>query len=60
MGAWFPLFPGSLTDGLSVLLGTFSLTTRSSLEYWGPLIDGDSDLLTLPTIFSLALLKRVN
>ena len=30
MGAWFPLVPGSLTDGLSVLLGTLSLKTRSS------------------------------
>ena len=30
MGAWFPLVPGSLTDGISVLLGTLYLTTRSS------------------------------
>ena len=29
MGAWFPLVPGYLTDVLSVLLGTLSLTTRS-------------------------------
>ena len=28
MGAWFPLVPGSLTFGLSVLIGTLSLTTR--------------------------------
>ena len=36
MGSWLPLMPGSLTDGISVLLGTLSLTTRSSSEYWGP------------------------
>ena len=30
MGAWFPIVPGSLTDGLSVLVGTLYLTTRSS------------------------------
>ena len=36
MGAWFSLFPGYLTDGISVLLGTLSLTTRSSSENWGP------------------------
>ena len=30
MGAWLPLVPGSLNDGLSVLLGTLSLTARSS------------------------------
>ena len=33
---WFPLMPGTLTDGISVLLGTLSLTTRSSSEDWGP------------------------
>ena len=36
MGAWFPLVPGSLTGGISVLLVTLSLTTRSSSEDWGP------------------------
>ena len=36
MGAVFPLVPGYLTDGISVLLGTLSLTTRSSSEDWGP------------------------
>ena len=60
MGTCFPLVLGSLTDGLSVLLGTLSITTRSSSEYWGPLTYGDFDPLTLPTIFSLDLLKRVN
>ena len=29
MGAWFPLVPGSLTDGLSVLIGNLSIKTRS-------------------------------
>ena len=52
--------PVSLTGGLSLLLGTISLTTRSSSEYWGPLTDGDSVPFTLPTICSLAFLKRVN
>ena len=28
MGACFPLVKGSLTDGISVLIGTLSLTTR--------------------------------
>ena len=59
MGVWFPLVPGSLTGGLSVLLGTLSLTTRSSSEYWGPWTDGDSVPLTLPKICSLDLIKRV-
>ena len=36
MGSLFPLVPGYLTDGISVLLGTLSLTTRSSSEDWGP------------------------
>ena len=60
MGAWFPLVPGYLTDGISVLLVTLSLITRSSSEDCGPLTYGDSVPLTLPTICSLALLKRVN
>ena len=30
MGAWSPLVPGSLTDCLSVLIGTPYLTNRSS------------------------------
>ena len=30
MGAWLTLVPVYLTDGLSVLIGTLSLTTRSS------------------------------
>ena len=60
MGAWLPLVPGSLNDGLSVLLGNLSLITRSSSEYCCPWIDSDSDPLTLLTIFSLCLLKCVN
>ena len=43
---WWPLSP----------LGVLFHTTRSSSEDWGPLTDGDSDLLTLPTIRFLALL----
>ena len=35
MGAWLPLVPGSLTDGLSVLLVTRSLTTSYSSEDCG-------------------------
>ena len=57
MGAWFPLVPGSLNDGVSFLLGTLFLTTRSSSEDWVPWTDGDSDLLNLPTTRFLALLK---
>ena len=49
--------PGSLTDGISVLLGTLYLTNRYSSEDWGPRKDGDSVPLTLPTIFSLDLLN---
>ena len=60
MGAWFPSVTDSLTDGPSVLIGILSLTTGSSSEYWGPWIDGDSTPLTLPTIFSLDLQKRVD
>ena len=44
---WWPLSP----------LGIFFHKTRSSSEDWVPWTDGDSDLLTLPTIRFLALLK---
>ena len=60
MGSWFPSVPGSLTGGLSVLIGTLSLTTRYSSEYLGPLTDFDSDPLNLHKIFFLAFLKCVN
>ena len=60
MGSWSPLMPGSLTDGISVLLGTLSLTTRSSSEDLGPWTDDDPDHLTLSTIYYLSLLKCVN
>ena len=60
MGAWFPSVPDSLTDGLSVLLGTLYLITMSSSEYWGPWTDGRSNPLTLHTICSLDFLKHVN
>ena len=35
MVAWFPLVPGSLNDGLSVLLGPLLLTTMSYSEDCG-------------------------
>ena len=60
MGAWFKLVTGSLTDGLSGLIGTLYLTTRSYSEDWGPLTDGNDDPLTLPIILSLDFIKRVN
>ena len=60
MGAWLPLVPGSLNYGISVLLVTLSLTTRSSSEDWGTWTNSDYVPLTLPTICSLAFLKRVN
>ena len=44
---WWPLSP----------LGFLFHTTRSSSEDWVSWTDGDSDLLTLPTIRFLALLK---
>ena len=59
-GLCFPLVPGSVTDDLSILLGILSLTTRSSSENCGPWTYGDYSPLNLLTIWSLALLKRVN
>ena len=56
-GAWFPVAPGSLNDGLSILLGTLYLTNRSSLDDWGPLTDGYSAPLTIHSIHSLAFFK---
>ena len=44
---WWPLSP----------LGVLFHTTRSSSEYWSPWTYGDSDLLTLPTIRFIDLLK---
>ena len=44
---WWPISP----------LGVLFHTTRSSSEYWGNLTDGDSDILTLPTIRFLYFLK---
>ena len=60
MGEWFPLVPGSLTDGLSVMLGTLYLTTWSFSEDWCPWTDGNSAPFNLPTIYSISLLKSVN
>ena len=60
MGAWLPSVPCYLTDSLSVLLGTLPHKTIYSSEDWGPWTDDDSSNLTLPTIFSLALLKHVH
>ena len=60
MGTWFPSVTVYLTGGLSVLIVTLSLTTIFSSEDWGPWTDGDSALLTFPTIRSLAFLKFVN
>ena len=52
--------PGSLNDGISVLLVNISLKTRYSSEDWGPWTYGDSAPLTTPTVFSLDFLKHVN
>ena len=47
-----------LTDGWPLSpIGVLFHTTRSSSEDWGPRTDGDSDILTLPTIRFLALIK---
>ena len=40
-------------------LGVLFHTTRSSSEDWGPWTDGDSDILTLPTIQFLSFLKNL-
>ena len=60
MGEWLPSVPGSITYGLSVIFGTFSLTTIYYSEYWGFWTDGESASLNLPTIWSLSLIKRTN
>ena len=59
-GPWISLVPRSLPDGLSLLIGTLSLTSRSSSVYGGTRTDDVSDFLTLLTIQSIYLLKCVN
>ena len=59
-GRTVPSVSDSLTDGLLVLLGNLSLTTRYFSEDCDTWTDGDSNPLTLPTILSLAFPRRVN
>ena len=58
-GARILLATGSLTHGLSLLLGTISLTNTSYSEDWGPLIYDGSGTLTLPATQYL-ILKHVD
>ena len=60
ISAWIPSLPCSMTDSLSVLIGTLYLTTRYSSEDWVPWTYCDSAHFNLPTICSLDLLKFVN